>query len=178
MKKEASDEHSDDDETRFQDFDEYDHPMLKFDRWKIEVIRKIGPGGSIQLGNLGSDQRVFKLVILNSHLKHMLEYAKDYPDHKDEIIQTTLDLVLLKKLDIPQEIYEHVLEAISIEELEKEEKLLLVLGVIEKKFCCSRLARECQTKIRIREKYSKPLDDPEQYHIEDALDEHDVEDAL
>ena len=45
----------------------------------------------------------------------------------------TLDLVLLKEIDIPPEIYKHVLEAISNDELEKEENLGLVLEVIEKK---------------------------------------------
>ena len=120
-------------ETRFQDPDEDDHPMRTFDKWKFEIIRKIGFKGSIKRGNFGSEQRVFPLSMLKSHLKSMLEFANENPDHKDEIIHDTLDLVLLKEIDIPPEIYKHVLEAISNDELEKEENLGLVLEVIEKK---------------------------------------------
>ena len=88
--------------------------------------------------------------MLKSHLKNMLEFANENPDHKDEIISDTLDLVLLKEINTPPEIFKHVLEAISNDELEKEEKLGLVLEVIEKKLRCSKLARDCHTRIRIR----------------------------
>ena len=74
--------------------------------------------------------------MLKSHLKNMLEFANENPDHKDEIIRDTVDLVLLKEIDIPQEIYEYVLEAISNHELEMEEKLGQVLEVIEKNLHC------------------------------------------
>ena len=100
--------------------------------------------------------------MLKSHLENMLEFANENQDNKDEIIRDTLDLVLMKEVDIPPEIYEHVLEANLNDELEKEEKLALVLEVIENKLRCSKLARDCQTRIRIRKKSSK-LPDSEQY---------------
>ena len=56
-------------------------PMRKFDKWKFEMIRKIGFKGSIKWGNFGSEQRVFPLLMLKSHLKNMLEFAteRDHP---------------------------------------------------------------------------------------------------
>ena len=71
------------DEARFQDPEEDDNPMRTFEKWKFEIIRKIGFKGSIQWGNFGSEQRVFPLSMLKSHLKSMFEFANENPDNNN-----------------------------------------------------------------------------------------------
>ena len=147
---EASSNEDSDDDSKYQQNSLFDKPWFQFEKWKSEIIEKVGFEGKYSWGTLGSEDRVTALSFLYPFLKGMLNrHAEESKNFKDKIIHESLNFVLGKVLPIPQKLYEEIIDAISetavglqnVSELSNKDKLDTVVKVLDTKYKSSVLAR-------------------------------------